>query len=342
MCICTKLPQVKLSVQSVEKLLRLDGMRRVRIERRDVIDGGPVVLVAALNEHGRKIHQVLCAGDVWYRKENRTLDDGTQVRDRITHDTYKCPRKAALRNIVMQETIREYTKHRFSYAPDRLIMDMFARVSRGEYLGEFSPGVLYVQEVAQILEKVFRSKPGILTARTYCSLKERKRRYVSSRPMFFLYLDLPIDKTIGTLQHDNSVCYAPLTESELRCVAFFEDTQSIVEKLVAAKRLSLHGMILCTPFPDELPDDRRTLLPERDRFAVYTSVRDMKVLQVQRHYDPEYATLCMFSRGEPDHSSLLATRVVSLLYGAEFGPDVQNIVEWEEYFDHFEDHGSFD
>lgn len=335
MCICVQLPQVKLSDQSVQKLLRLDGLELVRVERRMTVDSGPIVLAAAVNDYGRKVHHVLCAGDVWYRKEKRILSGGALVTEHITHDTYKCPRKAAFRHAVLEETVAQYQKQRFSYDPRRLIMDMFARVSRGEYLGEFSPGVLYVQEVAEILGRVYRLKAGLVAAKTYCGMKQRKQRYAQGRPMFFLCLDLSIDKTVGTLRGDNAVQYAPLTEREWRTVAFFEDTQSLIDELTAAKQLALHGMILCTPFPDELPDHQRVLLPERDSFVVYTSTRDTKVLQVQRHYDPEYATLCIFEQGRMNAHVLLATKVVHLLYGAEFGPDVGDIVEWKEVFERF-------
>lgn len=335
MCICDKLAEVTLSHRSVEKLMRLEGVTYAKIVRRMLIDERPLVLVQGINERGRKVHELLCPGDVLYRKEKRTLPDGTTVIDRVTYDTFHCARKEKFRNIVLGETVGDYRKGRFSYDPAVLIMSIFQRVSSGEYLGEFSPGIIYVQEVAEILSRVYPTRPGLLTAKTFCMFAMRKRRYAHSRPTFFLSLGLPIEKAMGHLEADNTVRYVPLTNDECRMAAFFEDTNAIIEKLIVEKKLSLHGMILCSPFPDEVPDSSRVLLPAGDPFAVYTREAADFTLQVQRHYNPENATLCIFTHKEGQVAKCAHTKHVHLYFGAPFGLGEEDVIRFDEAFNHF-------
>ncbi|HXK37877.1 MAG TPA: hypothetical protein VJ579_02320 [Candidatus Paceibacterota bacterium] len=339
MCVCEKYPEVLLSVQSVQKLARADGLRNASIVRRVLIDDRPVVLVQAWNKYNQKVHLLLCPGDVCYRKELQVLPSGEKVLTRIIEDTYKCQRKEELRKQIRTEVEAAYRKGKLSYDPVRLIMNMFERVSAGEYLGEFSPGIIYVQEVAEMLNRIFLSKPGILGAKSFCSFKERKKRFANDRPPFFLSLGFPLEKIMGKLRVDNSLAYAPLTNEECRTAAFFEDTLALIERLVEQKKLGLHGMILCAPYPEETPDQERILLEENHSALLYARVEGMHVFQVQRHYNPEFASLCVFRQQGETRAKIVAVKKVHLSFGAIFGPDVSDVEYWSECFSYFLLHG---
>lgn len=340
MCICEKLPQVRLSPRSIEKLLLAESLHRGKVERRVYIEGSPVVLIAAIDECGNKIHRVLCAGDVWYRKEKRVLPDKTMTVDLIMHDTYHCARKAALRLLILRETIASYAQSAVADDPRQIIMDIFARVSYGEYLGEFSPGCIYVQEIAEIFEKLASEQDGLVCAGSYCTSAERKKRYENDRPEFFLLLGLSLDKSIATMLPDGSLLYASLTESEWRTVAFFEDTLALVQQLVKEKYCSLNGMILCAPFPEEIPDKERVLLGAEHPLLVYSHDEGEFTLEVQRHHDTNTATFCLFERRGAEAPLLIFTKPIALLFGAPFGPDAEDVARWNGWFINYIEFGS--
>jgi hypothetical protein len=340
MCVCDVHPDVGITELEVKKFARAEGLAHATIVRREIIDDRPVVLIEATNEYKRKVHVVLCPGDMCYRIEKRTLPSGQKEKVRIVEDTYKCPRKERFRALVQGEVEAAYRKSKLSYDPVRLIMNMFARVSAGEYLGEFNPGVIYVQEVAEMLSRIFLSKPGLIAAKTFCGMKERKKRFANARPPLFLSLGFPLEKVIGKLRVDNTLAYAPLTDAEYRTAAFFEDTLALVERLVKQKELGLHGMILCTPYPEEIPDSERVVLEATHPALLYARAEGVHIFQVQRHYNPEFASICVFETQGEQLAKVIAVRQVHLLFGAEFGADVSDVEFWDECFTRFLLYGS--
>lgn len=332
MCICDELADVQLSPMSIRKLCKLQGLHGEKVERRHIIDGRPVVLVRALDAKERVVHRIWCPGDAWYRKQIHACGEGVCESFVITEDTYKCPRKEKLRAIVRADVLSIYRLSMVEKDPTVLIMNMFDNIRAGNYLGEFSPGVLYVQEIAELFEHIFDSQVGLPTARTYLEQDARKARYSNARPLFFLSLSFAIDKAIGKLGADNTLSYAPLTESEFRTAAFFEDTLSLIEDLAEQKRIGLHGMILCTPFPDETPDKERKLLGAGNGMLIYTRDEGEFTLEVQRHYNPTHATFCIFERRGGAIPLLVVTKRIQPLFGAEFGPDMEDAARWDAWF----------
>ncbi len=332
MCVCDRFEHTTISSRSIEKLMRADGVKHFSVELRMVIDGRPVVLVRGVTDSGQIMHTILCPGDVHYNKSKKKSEDGAMRVDRLILDTYKCPRKEAMRAEIRTRFVEDYRKYASEGDASEIIMDLFARVSRGEYVGEFVPGCLYAQEVAELLGEFFNALDGISSAKSYEPEIARRSRYAISRPPFFLDLGISFDKMIGYLDRHGAITYAQLSAEECRKAAFFEDTLALLDDLVESRRIGLYGMILCLPFKPEIEDAARRLLIEGDPLLLFELSREALTMQVQRHHDPSFATLAIFKndRSEPLHAKQCALR-----YDAMFGPDVEDVASWVEYFTHF-------
>jgi len=75
------------------------------------------------------------------------------VAENRSIDAHKCPAKAKARDEVVAESRQKYGAQWQAMDLKDAVLDVFGRVEKKEYLGEFWPDMIYVQDVAKILEK---------------------------------------------------------------------------------------------------------------------------------------------------------------------------------------------
>lgn len=117
---------------------------RVTLCSQSVIDGKHVAVVAvsnnAMNEAGESPSpHLMCACDFYYT---------TLKQSRCHMDTFSCARKKVMRTERRRELRDEY--HAKGTPAEDVFLDLFARVSRGEWVGQGRGDCLYLQEAAEI------------------------------------------------------------------------------------------------------------------------------------------------------------------------------------------------
>lgn len=327
MCICEKLGNtVRLDHTSVRKLHGATA----RIIRREHIDGEDIILVRAYSSPGHWYHEVLCPGDVLYRKKHRESEGEQETYIVHGFDSYQCPRKKKFRALVRRDIVID--ENIAAMNSPAAVMHLHELVQRGVYIGTFTARWLYVAEVAEFLSLARPDADGIGDAPTYLPFAERALRYAHSRDLYASCAVLSSEKIFGTQDTEGNIVFPSLTRDEVLLLAFYDDTKSLVEQLIEEGKLSLMGEVLISPLPHEVPDSERVQLPVDSARLLASIAANGFVAQVQQHHDPYRATFCVFEEGS---GGLVFSRQVPVMHGAMCGPDVDDLAAWEEFLDEF-------
>ena len=245
-------------------------------------------------------------------------------------DTYKCSRKEAWYKKRTKEVAAEYNDKGLS--PREIILDIFDRaVCKGEFLGQRNGDWIYVQHIGEIFAMLVWGVEECPFKRNSAFVREENRKREESHAQ--------IRKLPGCSEWISSQKHLSIKDLSVSYVLWH------IRELYREKKLGLNGMVLI-PYhepPPEIPDETRTMLlpwgyKEGDDWPPLL----VWVVRPQGRYQAEVqrisrsrATLCLFDH--QDNDKLLKTWRVSLAFGAEFGPDQDDVQRWDKMIGEFID-----
>lgn len=98
-----------------------------------------------------------CECDFEFKIDTYTDSDGNKKQRTVrTSDSFHCEAKQKVREQVKAEAREKYGYSWKKMGKKRAVYNIFRRVQRREWLGQRYPSIIYVQEVADLLEKDFR------------------------------------------------------------------------------------------------------------------------------------------------------------------------------------------
>lgn len=249
-------------------------------------------------------------------------------------NTWKCTRKEEWRNERHKEVAEWYGNQGLS--PKEIVFDIFESVTcRGEFLGQFNQE-LYVQEIGRIMILL----PPSVWGDEGCPFQEDSPYYEK----FFARM-VENTKQVNRMLPEGALHLPQKKDVDIVNLmnAYVLD---IVHQLYLEKRVELDGMVV-VPYVEpaaEIPDELRTPMIAFDRtdfadaspeLVWFTRYKKRFQAEVQRINRSE-AVLCLFDqKRQPD--MLLKTWRVSLAFGAQFGPDGDDVFAWNEMVDEFLD-----
>lgn len=291
------------------------------------IDGKDVAIVFAKNvtmDHA--VPYLQCACDFHYE----VTPEGHRLH-RI--DTLNCARKELWHAARRKEVADWYGGQGLS--PKEIVFDIFESVTlRGEFLGQRHADI-YVREIAEIMALL----PSSVWGEEGCPFQENSPYYEK----FFARMVanvISVNKMFLEGEHR-----LPKKEDIVISSLMHAYVLDIVHELYVEKRVELDGMVLVPYVPPapEIPDESRTPMiafesteitdasPQLVWFARYKNRFQAEVQRINR----TEAVLCLFNRKRTQHDMLLHTWRVWLAYGAQFGPDVDDVFAWSGLIDTF-------
>lgn len=276
------------------------------------VGGKDVALVFVKNRNAEVLTPFLkCACDFHYE------DQGNSRMHYI--DTHRCKRKKDWYQERTKGVGREYNDK--GMTPKEIILDIFDRaVYRGEFLGQQNGDWIYVQHIAEMFIElsptVWGHEEYPLKQSSAFAKEVNRKRYESMKA---LNATLPEGG-----KWKPSPVRIPLKDLAVSLVLKY------VRELYKEEKVSLDGMVL-VPYvapPPEISDDTRTMMYAADKTSpmlVWADRAENFQAEVQR-IDRTSATLCLFDHA--DGGKLVKTWRVGLMYGAEFGPDVDDVAHW--------------
>lgn len=315
MCDCDNFKTTKIRVRSLRKMYPDVS---IKVLRREVIDGALVALVE-LTFDGHREEHLFCAADmVWASKVIRT-PGGVKYTARVVRDTFKCSRKAKFAKMFQSEVAASLLG--LVRDPRDIIVDLYTRSRKGNYVGQGNGGALYVQHVSSVMQQCYGAFAGIPLAHTYRTLEERKT-HLRDIVGYALYCNIKLED------------WGNLSDAQILELAFFVDTLSLVVELRDARIIGLNGFVITKAPPQDVPDVKRTPMNVGDPMLVFSREHGELLFQVQRRYAGG-ATICVFGNSPENVVSLLATLATALMYDAKFGPDQEDVTRFIRMFERF-------